>query len=198
MVDLKQIEEEGERLAAAEGHLVQRKEALALAYDLLKETVDNYRQTHVEQFSADIGQHLAVITHGRYTAMRVAEGFSVELAGRGGRWHALDDFSRGTIDAVYFAARLSLTRHLAGGRYLPLLLDDPLVNFDKGRLAETLKLLERLSSEHQVILFSHSEQLHKRAARDRWNVVALDDARSISPPPRMEERSDDGGQLYLL
>ncbi|MEZ4483792.1 MAG: hypothetical protein R2864_04095 [Syntrophotaleaceae bacterium] len=46
--------------------------------------------------------------------------------------------------------RLALTRQLANSVPLPLLLDDPLVNLDRHRLAEALKVLERLSHERKL------------------------------------------------
>ncbi|HAD03583.1 MAG: hypothetical protein A2091_07610 [Desulfuromonadales bacterium GWD2_61_12] len=198
LADLQGIEEEGERLRTEENRLNQRKDALALGYELLREAVQAFRGTHLERFSNDIGSYLGQATQGRHRVVRIADDFSLQLAGKGGRWHDLAEFSRGTIDAAYFAVRLALTRQLAQGRALPLFLDDPLVNFDRIRLAEGLKLLERLSSEHQVIYFSHSELLQKRAARDRWRVVSLEEQRTVAALTRLPERSDDGEQLHLL
>lgn len=194
--NLQQIEEEGEQLKEREAALLKRRDALAAAYQLLSEAVDEFRRTYLERFAGEIGRYLGLITAGRYQQVRLGDDFSLSLPGRGRDWRPVGCFSRGTNDAVYFAVRLALTRQLANGMPLPLLLDDPLVNLDRHRLAETLKVLERLSREHQIILFSHDEGLLKRAARDRWNVVILDDQGGATAAA--QEGKDDGKQLSFL
>ena len=195
--NLQQIEEEGEQLKEREATLLRRRDALAAAYQMLAEAVDEFRRTYLERFAAEIGRYLGLLTAGRYQQVRLADDFSLFLPGRGKEWQPVSSFSRGTNDVVYFAVRLALTRQLANGLPLPLLLDDPLVNLDKPRLVEALKVLERLSSEHQIILFSHDERLLKRAARDRWNVVTLDDQGGTAPLAAQEGK-DDGKQLSFL
>ncbi len=197
--DLQQIEDEGERLREREKQLVRRRKALVLAYDVLSGAVKEFRNTYLGRFSREIGEYLGVVTCGSYTEVNLDEDFNLSLKGRSGQWQPVEHFSRGTADGVYLAVRLALTRQLASGRRLPLLMDDPLVNFDSGRQAETLKALENLSREHQVIFLSHDEGLLRRAAQKRWNVISLDESNSLVNP-RNEERRDDAGkgQLYLL
>jgi uncharacterized protein YhaN len=137
------------------------------------------------------------VTRGAHAKVRLDDDFSLFLGGKGGRWHPVEEFSRGTVDAVYFAVRIALTRHLSRGHHLPLLLDDPLVNFDRGRLDEALKGIELFSREHQVIFFTHDDGLLRRAGQKRWHVVSLADNLPESPATT-EERSEDVGQLYLL
>ncbi len=195
--NLQQIEEEGEQLKEREVALLQQRDALAVGYQLLSEAVDEFRRTYLERFAAEIGRYLGLLTAGRYQKVRLADDFSLSLPGRGKDWRPVESYSRGTNDVVYFAVRLALTRQLANGMPLPLLLDDPLVNLDQHRLAEALNVLERLSSEHQIILFSHDERLLKRATRDRWNVVTLDD-HGGSTATVAQEGKDDGKQLSFL
>lgn len=194
--DLQQLEEEGERLKEREIRLLRRRDALATACDLLSGAVEEFRRTYLERFADEIGLYLQMTTLGRYDAVRLDDDFSLYLKGKGGEWYPAEHFSRGTVDGIYLAVRLALTRHLARGRHLPLLLDDPLVNLDRSRLAETLKALERLSEDHQVILFTHDENLARKAARDRWHVVSLEEPRLR--PVVKQERSEDVGQLCLL
>ena len=194
--NLQQIEEEGEQLKEREAELLRRRDALAAGYQLLSEAVDEFRRTYLERFASEIGRYLGLLTAGRYQKVRLGDDFSLSLPGRARDWREASSFSRGTNDAVYFAVRLALTRQLANGMALPLLLDDPLVNLDQQRLTEALKVLERLSREHQIILFSHDERLLKRAARDRWNVVTLDDQGAATADA--QEGKDDGKQLSFL
>jgi uncharacterized protein YhaN len=195
--DLQQIEEEGDCLKSREFSLLRRRDALITAYELLSGAVEEFRRTYLERFASEISTYLSSATCGRYTRARLDEKFSLSLPGKGeGSWQEVGSFSRGTIDAVYFAVRLALTRHLSKGRRLPLFLDDPLVNFDSDRQTETLVALESLSREHQIILFTHNEELPKRAGQKRWNLVSLDESKNSRN--RMTEERKDDGQLHLL
>ena len=196
LADSQQIEEEGERLKEREQLLVRRRDVLGLAVEWLSGAVDEFRSTYLERFAADVGRNLALVTAGAHGEVRLDDDLTFALRGKGNSWQPLERFSCGTRDSVYFAVRLALTRHLSRGRRLPLFLDDPLVNLDRSRLAEALTVLERLSGEHQVLLFSHNDNLLRRGASARWHVVSLDEVKAEAPAAR--ERSEDVGQLYLL
>lgn len=197
LADLERIEEEGALLREREACLGRRSQAFRSAFDMLAGAVDEFRKTYLERFSSDIGESLATVTGGRYSEVRLEDDFRLLLRTRGSQWQPVEHFSRGTVDAVYFAVRLALTRHLAGGRRLPLLLDDPLVNLDATRLADTLSILEKISAEHQVVLLAHDERLLRQAARERWNVIPLEKFKTPSPQD-LQERNEDVRQLYLL
>lgn len=199
------IEEEGGLLREREAYLLRRKESLALAYDLLRGAVDDFRHTYVDRFSGEIGHTLAFITKNRYQAVRLDDHFNPQVQIRDDLWQSVDRLSRGAQDAVYFAVRLALTRHLTLSRHLPLLLDDPFVHLDRVRLAEMLKLLERVSGEHQLLLFSHSDALFHRGEKNGWRILSLTDL-SVSGPhattsqrnKEKEKQTDDTNQLSLL
>jgi uncharacterized protein YhaN len=137
----------------------------------------------------------AKITNGRYPDLRLNEDMhpSVRIDSR--RWMSVENFSRGTVDAIYLSLRVALAKVRDDGRSLPLMLDDPFVHLDQKRLAKTLNLVDLASSDGQLILFSHNLDLGKRAARERWHVVPLDDD-SVAASP--EEGGDHAGQLHLL
>lgn len=204
-IDPCRIDEEGAILREREISLLRRKESLTLAYELLRGAVDDFRHTYIDRFSGEIGHSLAFITRNRYQAVRLDENFNPQVQVRDELWQSVDRLSRGAQDAVFFAVRLALTRHLTRSRHLPLLLDDPFVHLDKGRLGEMLKLLERVSQEHQLLLFSHSETLLHRAEKSGWRILPLMELtvnRSLAPPaskPKEKEKSaDDANQLSLL
>jgi uncharacterized protein YhaN len=204
-IDPCRIDEEGAILREREISLQRRKESLALAYELLRGAVDDFRHTYIDRFSGEIGHSLAFITRNRYQAVKLDENFNPQVQVRDELWQSVDRLSRGAQDAVFFAVRLALTRHLTRSRHLPLLLDDPFVHLDKGRLGEMLKLLERVSQEHQLLLFSHSETLLHRAEKSGWRVLPLMELtvnRSLAPSTsklkEKEKSVDDTNQLSLL
>ncbi|MBN1142464.1 MAG: AAA family ATPase [Deltaproteobacteria bacterium] len=172
--DLRQLEEETLFLQERERLLLERKEVLAKAFELLGGAVEDFRSGSLKRFAAEVAGLVAVVTGGRYRELRMEEGFRFLLREPEGGWQLLQGFSRGTVDAVFFSIRLALTRQLAGGRPLPLLLDDPMVNFDSQRLADTLKYLENLGSDFQVVLCSHNQGFLDLIDRSRWQVLNLD------------------------
>ncbi|MEZ4598739.1 MAG: AAA family ATPase [Syntrophotaleaceae bacterium] len=195
--DLQQIEDEGESLKEREILLCRRRDSLAAAIELLSGSVEEFRSNYLNRFAEEVGNRLGMVTGGRYRKVRLDDDFSLQVQVREREWRPIEQFSRGTNDAAYFAVRLALTSHLSQGLNLPLLLDDPLVNQDQERLGETLKVLERLSSEHQIILFSHDDRLLKKAARERWHVVTLNDQPNVTFPAA-QERKEDAQQLSFL
>jgi len=188
---LRQIEADGEALRRRESELARQPVVAPLA------ATGRISPSTLTQLAAEVGQTLATLTADRYPMVRLEEGGAWSLRGADGEWHPLKYFSRGTTEFFCLALRLNLGRQLAGDRRLPIILDDALAGFDPARLAEVVKLLERLAGEQQVILLSRDEVLRKRASRERWHTVSLT-TESTDKPSRSQERNDDDGQLHLL
>lgn len=83
--------------------------------------------------------------------------------------------SRGTRDQLYLCLRLALAQEITEGReQVPLLLDDPLVNFDDGRLAATLGMLMELARERQTLLLTcHRSQYELARSLGSCNLLDL-------------------------
>lgn len=190
---LRGIEEEGETLRQREAELVSR---LAASSPVV--AAASCTRIDPAQLAAEVGQALAVMTAGRYAAVRLGEDGACSLRGEDGEWHPLEHFSRGTVESFCFALRLSLGRQLSGERCLPLILDGALTGFDQIRQSDSVKLLERLASEQQVILLCRDEGLRKRAHRERWHAISLAAEKVQKPSRSQERRNDDDGQLHLL
>ena len=195
--ELPRVEADEARLIRRFRFLKHRTKVLATAIELLSSSVEEFRRTYLDRFLADITRYLGLISLEHYKDVACDDNFEFSLKVQGQGFKPLDFFSQGTRDAVFLAVRLALSRHLAKGKKLPLLLDDPLVNLDRHRLTDTIKALETLSAEHQVIFFTHDESLLKRATRDRWNCVSLNEARADNLA-KSPERSENVNQLCLL
>jgi uncharacterized protein YhaN len=76
------------------------------------------------------------------------------------------------VEQIYLAIRLALTELLFAQEPLPILLDDPFVNFDPDRRAAALRLVKAISQRHQVLLFTCSDEYDQYADR----VVPLEGA----------------------
>lgn len=115
---------------------------------------------------------VARVTDGRYNEVRMDDdgmNFEVRSAERGD-WVAVSELSRGTLDAVYLAARLGLVRLVTGDRRPPLILDDPLVTLDDDRAGQALAVLRDLAGDFQVIYLTASPRYDSAADA----VIALD------------------------
>ncbi len=111
------------------------------------------------------------ITGGRYREVRIEDdglGFELRSTERGD-WVPVAELSRGTLDAVYLAARLGLVRLATGDRRPPLILDDPLVALDDERAERALAVLREVAADFQVIYLTTSARYDSVADR----VIAL-------------------------
>ena len=77
---------------------------------------------------------------------------------RDGQLLAVDQLSQGVCDQLYFALRVAAVEEISGEGNLPILLDDPFVNFDENRLKATLDMLDKLSESRQVALLTHDRR----------------------------------------
>jgi uncharacterized protein YhaN len=75
----------------------------------------------------------------------------------------IGQLSCATIEQIYLAIRLALTQLLFQQEPLPILLDDPFVNFDEARREAALKLIKEISKDHQVLLFTCSDEYDRYA-----------------------------------
>ncbi|MCD6527338.1 MAG: AAA family ATPase [Desulfuromonas sp.] len=193
-------EEEGRtrrQLEQRAEELEEHKQVLRCAVDVLTASLDEFRHSSLQRFELEITTYLRKATLGKYVGVKIEDGFRIRLKSKNGQWVALEQLSRGTIDAACMAIRLALSRFLSPTEHLPFFLDDALVNLDSDRLQEMVAALERLSSDHQIIMFSHDERLHKIAGRRRWHVISLGSHRPRTTI-KNKEGAEDGGQLSFL
>lgn len=191
------------QLRSRAAELEEEKQVLSCAYQVLSEAIDEFHKVNLTKLEKEIGHYLNKATLGKYRSVKIHDDFSVSLAGIGrcSDWVPLANLSRGTIDVACLAIRLAVTRYITHNEYLPFFLDDALVNLDSARLIDTIDALERLSEDHQIIMFTHDERLYKLAGRRRWHVISLGEQPKRKTKKRKENRdhgNELGGQLSLL
>ncbi len=84
---------------------------------------------------------------------------------RGAATHPTESLSRGSRDAYRLAARLAILDSLYSREIPFILLDDPFVSFDDGRISDALELLLRLGEKRQTIYFTCSRSRAAKGAR---------------------------------
>ena len=102
-------------------------------------------------------QYLRTLTAERYTAMQLY----TDLEATCRRENSAVEMDRlrlstGTRDQLYLALRLAVCKVLLDktDESVPLILDDPFVNYDDQRVACGMKLLREIAHERQVILLT--------------------------------------------
>jgi len=164
-----------DEIDSLEKHLAKlalRRDALKLAVEVLEECVDEYQAGSLERVSGRISEIFDKITRGRYEAVRLSEDLEPMLTTREGTDIDPGQISTGAQDQLYFAMRLAMIEELSGDKALPLILDDPFVNFDDERLERARELLKSLAEERdlQIIIFTHGDRHLTWDA----NIVRLD------------------------
>lgn len=129
-------------------------DALTLAMDALKKANTRLQERFSPELNRLAGQYLSRLTGQRYASVTLSR----ELEGAAARTgdvlpHSALYLSRGTADQLYLTVRLAVCR-LCLPQKPPLVLDDALAAFDDERLGLALELLEELSREQQVLLFT--------------------------------------------
>jgi hypothetical protein len=140
-----------------------------------------------------IGQLLERMSCGRYREVRL-DGERIHLEAAPGQWVPPAACSRGTGEILVLAIRLALCQ--TSGALLPLPIDDLPSTLDPPRRQATLRVLERLASSRQVLLTTCDEELAKRAARERWPLINLN--QNQTRQVGTDKEPADAGQLHLL
>lgn len=148
-----------ERLRSAVGErdrLERTEHILRLAEDGLAEAIADTYRDFAPRLNQALEAHLSRVTRGRYTTAYVGEDLSVSLeAPETSAPVPLESTSLGTQRLAQLVLRLELVRLLApSAEPLPVLLDDPFAHLDRDRLADAVGLLEQISAERQLVVFT--------------------------------------------
>lgn len=125
---------------------------------------------HAHREASDGGRHIeelasgyfCTLTNSAYSGLRINDDTQAPtlVAVESARSEkTLDELSAGTRDQIWLALRLAGIVMAARETPFPLLLDDSLVQFDDTRARTALRLLHEISSQVQVVLFTHHDHL---------------------------------------
>ncbi|MCI8506401.1 MAG: AAA family ATPase [Lachnospiraceae bacterium] len=167
--ELTELEEEKQALSRLMEYnevLEEKIKAVTLAEETISSLSSKIHETFSPLLNRQVSTIMSAITDGVYDRFHIDENLAVTMR-NGGRSVSLDSLSRGTMEQVYLALRLSAVKILFPGQSLPILLDDTFAYYDDTRLNNTLKYLAE-SYHGQIFLFTS----HKREAAflSRMNV----------------------------
>ena len=160
--DAENVESLHESIEAEEEALRQeqrQRDALVLALEVLRESVQDYQKEHVARLARTASKSLAQLTKGRYERVTLDSDLNPTVGMEGRRDVRVDSMSHGARDAFYFCLRAALAQELAAREPLPLLLDDPTAHLDEERRGALLGYLEELAKDLQVILLTHDRKV---------------------------------------
>jgi len=160
-----------EAAALAEKYAVDR-----LALRLLLEAQRHFEQEQQPRILKLASRAFQELTGGRYVRVHASAtqpGSLLVDQADGAEWRD-EQLSRGTREQLYLAFRLAVIEDFGETRLpLPILLDDVLVNFDRQRARNVVKVFARLSARHQVIAFTCHEPVRDLFAEHGARVIEV-------------------------
>jgi uncharacterized protein YhaN len=169
------LDEELESLREELKHEEKKVKVYGLAREFISRARTEILSSVEEVLEKEVQKYLAIFTNDKYKQVRVnkeALEFGV-YSDEKGDWARPEELSGGAIDEFYLAFRLALVRLIFGDKKPPLILDDPFVNFDSVRLANTLNFFKTLASDYQIIIFTLGDLYDKVAD----NIILLSEER---------------------
>jgi len=124
-----------------------------LAAGMIQTTLNQATNDRFQEIIADAESYFSLLTDGEYEKILFKDealfvqqenGVVVDVGG----------LSRGTAEPLYVALRLAYIKNTQDMMELPLIMDDPFVNFDRTRQQNMYQLLERLGNDLQIIYFT--------------------------------------------
>ena len=131
-------------------------QALDIAMTALTEANREVQTRISPAMAKKAGEYFAELTGGRYDKVQLDADFSAFARLSGESVHqSLSYLSAGTSDQLYLSVRLAICAlALDEERGAPLILDDALAFFDDQRCRTALNLLNKISEQRQVLLFT--------------------------------------------
>lgn len=129
--------------------------ALELAQSTIAAVAGEMHRDFAPKLNEAIGSAVSAFTGGRYDSVRLAEDLHMRTVTADSRIVDLTSLSGGTVDQFYLGLRLALLDLFTEGQEpVPLILDDPFVQYDDDRAREAMAFLTEVARSRQVILMT--------------------------------------------
>lgn len=155
VVNLAQLDEELAAVERRRREATAELDALVLAHRELGAAVRDFQGGYRRRLEERSGEYLSAFTGVAGRRVRLADDFGVSVLEPDGTTAQPAQLSQGAQDQLLMALRLAIADHMAGDAPLPLVLDDPFLNWDAQRLERMRETLERVAQTRQVLLLSH-------------------------------------------
>ena len=177
-IEILGLEEKVELLTQRVASFEKRAQVISHTLRLLRSAIANTSQSASDVISSQVEQYLPKLTLQRYQNLRLNHEYDLEVfSNELNDWiKPLGQLSLGTVDQIYFLARVGLAKTLLNGNLDYIFLDDPFITFDQQRLEQTKAILldlvehrpEKNLAAAQIFLFTHNDNY------DSWgNLVQI-------------------------
>lgn len=131
--------------------------ALETALDKLRQASEDLQRRFAPQITKAAQEVFRTLTDGRYDRLSITQELALQAcANNESTLQGALYRSEGTIDQMYFALRIAVSRALMPE--CPLILDDALLRFDDKRHDAAMKLLRKEAETRQIISFTCHER----------------------------------------
>ena len=148
--------EDIEELEAKKRELEEIRFSLNRALEVLREAGFEMQKDFMPELNEKMSYYLSKITDGRYKDIRMDGSLLLKvISSEKEDIVNIQDLSDGTIDQIYFSLRLAMIDLISYKKEkLPLIMDEVFAQFDDKRTKEAVNILNRLSEDRQVIMFT--------------------------------------------
>lgn len=156
--DIEDLNAQNDEISESINIYKKRFAALSIAGNALDSAYKRWQAELGPVFGNEAGVLLGQLTGGRYNDLRVARNFDITLRSDAGSMHSSYIYSGATNDQMYLALRLALVKIISSSEsMLPLILDDPFVQYDDKRRRTAYEVAERFTEEnHSQLIMTAS------------------------------------------
>src|SRR5699024_505462 len=133
---------------------------LKTAKEMLKETKQTYEDKYAHLVITKATIYFQKITNGKYIKVHAPSNdsaFTVESWDH--IYYDVMELSKGTLDQLYIALRISISEIMSEKHKMPFILDDVFIHIDDVRLVTILEIIEKIAKKQQVILFTCKKEV---------------------------------------
>ncbi|HAM79916.1 AAA family ATPase [Ornithinibacillus bavariensis] len=130
------------------------------AKELLSATKDRYKEKYLSRVIEKTLTFFEILTDGTYQMIYPpANGKPFIVEDRNHIRYSVKELSQGTINQLYISLRLAISEVMGEELRVPFIMDDAFVHFDKARLNRMIGILEGISKNHQILLFTCKQEV---------------------------------------
>lgn len=137
-----------------------------LASDLIQETIKAGVRDQVPTILDQASDYFNRLSLGNYQSIQF-KADKIQVQRQDGQIFGVKDLSRGTAEPLYAALRLAVIQFQSSKLQFPIIVDDSFVNLDPDRKKVIYDILEEISQDNQVILFTFDPSVLSRFKPDQ-------------------------------
>ncbi|MBR2744514.1 MAG: AAA family ATPase [Clostridia bacterium] len=154
--------------------LVKKNDAMNMVREIIEEAHQKMKNEVTPGFTQNLSKNFAFVTSNKYNNVIINEDEGILIELPNGDYKNANLMSKGTIQQLYLAFRLSLIDDISK-EPMPIVFDEIFAYADDKRLKDMIEKIEEFSKQHQVILFtctSREDQI-MNAMNINYNRVSL-------------------------